>query len=173
MTTLIAHTPSGLEVIFAVSPNWSGGQYLTAEIPARKISGQVNGRPEAIPARDGATYKMAIGTAYVGFADSEAAKISAWIDDAKAEIAATPEAIRRRLEGDRRDLCLKIQGGHEDARIANERAWERGDESNAFRSFNDSDLRAKLAEFDCQHPEIIEAIVAENAEAHRRFLAAD
>lgn len=170
--TLTARTPSGLEVIFSVNDSRSG-VHPVAAVPARNISGQVNGSPLPIPVRDGATHRLAIGVVFVGFDDVEAAEVGAWLGAARAAIAATPDATRRRLEGARRDLCLEIQAGHEDAQAANERAWQRGDESAAIRRFDDSALLAKLAEFDRRHPEIVEAIRAEKAEALRRFQAAD
>lgn len=101
--------------------------------------------------------------------DDEASIVGAWIAEETERIAATPEAIAKRLRAER-DALVRQLPSDRDAEDAFDTQWARGNEREAFAaketalSANASkraEVLSMIAEFDASHPEVKAEIDAE------------
>jgi len=114
----------------------------------------------------------------VGLTSAEAATVESALSVFQAQIDAEPKVLARKLRSKRDELVSSIRGWDEEAQYSSDKAWERGDEADAFvgkavttAQQEAAAARARLAEFDVAHPEIRAVIELElNEAAARRSL---
>lgn len=103
------------------------------------------------------------------FTASEAAVAQTALDAAEAAYEASPEGIEKALRSRREELALRIRRHMGDAEYYGNRAWESGQSTDggfgirAQHEAKANAVRAELATFDAEHPEIIAKIKSEKA----------
>lgn len=106
-------------------------------------------------------------------------EVEAMIAAAQAALDSTPEAILNKLIGTREGITSDIRACYEEAEYRKNKSYESGEGTGKFVFAGEKyekeaeTHRAKLNEFDKEHPEVIAEINRRKEEDHKRWLASD